>query len=123
MYNIIEYKDKNGRSEVEEYILNLEQRKDKNSKIKLNKTIAYINMLSKYGTHIGKKYIKHIDDDIWELRPLKDRILFAYWKNNTFVLLSIFTKKTPKLEIEKAKKLLRDFLKRSQEIWMIINLM
>ena len=43
----------------------------------------------------------------WELRPLRDRILFAYVKDNTFLLLTYFikkTQKTPAREIERAKK-------------------
>lgn len=32
-------------------------------------------MLSKYGTNLGDTYIKHLQEDIWELRPLRDRIL------------------------------------------------
>ena len=54
------------------------------------------NMLSKYGASIGKTYIKYINDNIWELRPLRDRILFTYWDNNKFILLNIFTKKYTK---------------------------
>lgn len=117
MYNIIFYKDYKGRSEIEEYLLELQNKKDKNSKIKLNKIIAYINMLSEYGISIGEPYIKHIDNDIWEIRPLRDRILFAYLKNNKFILLTTFmksTQKTPKNEIERAKKNLKDFIERSQ---------
>lgn len=118
MYDVIFYKDENGKSEVEEYLLNLKQKKDKESRIKLNKIIAYLNMLEKQGKNIGEPYIKHLEDEIWELRPLRDRILFAYWKNNKFIILSIFmkkTQKTPKKEIEKAKKNLKEFIRRSVE--------
>ena len=54
--------------------------------------------------------------DIWELRPLDNRIMYAYWKDNTFVLLHYFnkkTKKTPKSEIQIAKNNLKDFLERN----------
>lgn len=94
----------------------LSNKKDKDSKIKLNKITAYINLLSLKGVSIGEPYIKHLDNDIWELRPLRDRILFAYWDNNKFILLNIFmkqTQKTPQREIDKAKRLLKDFIKRS----------
>ena len=47
-------------------------------------------MLEKHGLKIGQPYIKHLKDEIWELRPLRDRILFAHYENNTFVLLSVF---------------------------------
>lgn len=54
--------------------------------------------------------------DIWELRPLDNRIMYAYWKDNTFVLLHYFnkkTQKTPKSEIQIAKNNLKDFLERN----------
>lgn len=116
MFNIVLYKDKNGKSEIYEYMLKLKQKNDKNSRIKLNKITAYIDLLSKYGNNIGEPYIKHIENEIWELRPLRDRILFAYINNNIIILLSIFMKKTvktPKKEIEKAMKNLKDLKKRS----------
>lgn len=116
MYNVVFYKDKNGKSEIEDYLLKLQKKKDKDSRIKFNKITAYIDMLLKHGTSIGEPYIKHLDSDIWELRPLRDRILFAYWDNNRFVLLSVFmkqTQKTPQREIEKAKRYLEDFIRRS----------
>lgn len=118
MYKIIFYKDKNEKSEVQEYILSLQNKKDKNFRIKFNKITSYIDILSVNGVMVGEPYIKHIEDDIWELRPLRDRILFAYYDKNTFILLSIFmktTRKTPKTEIEKAKKLLKDWSDRNEK--------
>lgn len=116
MYNIEIYQDRNGKSEVKEYIKNLQNKNDKESKIKFNKIISYIRMLNQEGLSIGEPYIKHLQDDIWELRPIKDRILFAPYENNKFVLLTVFlkqTQKTPLREIEKAKRLLEDYKKRS----------
>lgn len=78
----------------------------------------YIDLLSECGLTLTEPYIKKLDKEIWELRPLRDRILFASWCDNKFVLLSIFmkqTQKTPKREIEKAKRLLEDYKKRSDE--------
>ena len=115
MYKIIIYQDKNGRSEIEEYIKGLSIKEDKASKMKYSKIIAYIRLLREEGIKIGQPYVKYIMDDIWELRPLRDRILFAYCKDKEFVLLSVFmkkTQKTPLKEITKAKKLLKEFKKR-----------
>ena len=93
-----------GREPVKEYLEELAARKDKNSRIKLNKIRDYIKILSEYGTRAGKPYTKHIEGDIWELHPLQDRILFVAWINNSFVLLHQFVKKTPKTpEREKAQ--------------------
>jgi len=114
MYEIIFYKDKKGKSEVEEYLQKLQKRNDKDSRIKANKIIAYINLLEKHNVNLGETYIKHLQNDIWELRPLRDRILFAYLKNNKIILLTIFvkkTQKTPREEIEKAERYLKEFLR------------
>ena len=114
--NIEFYEDKNGKSEIIEYIEKLRNKKDKDSRIKFTKIIAYIDQLSQKGLSLGQPYIKHLDEEIWELRPLRNRILFATWCNNKFILLSIFmkqTQKTPQREIEKAKRLLEDYKKRS----------
>lgn len=59
---------------------------------------------------------KHIDGEIWELRPLKHRFLYAYYKDGKYIVLHHFikkTKRTPKREIEQAKKKLIDYLGRN----------
>lgn len=127
MYEIIFYYDEKGKSEVYEYIESLEkQRNNKDCKIKLEKISAYIDWLSQNGLSIGEPYIKYLKNGIWELRPLRDRILFAYYDNNKFILLTCFMKqiqKTPRKEIERAKKLLKDYKKRGEKHeWKIFNL-
>ncbi len=118
MYEIEIYEDENGKSEIKEYIGKLADKRyiDKNSKIKFRKIMGYIDLLAENGLKLNEPYIKKLDKNIWELRPLRDRILFSSWYQNKFVLLSIFmkqTQKTPKSEIEKAKRLLEDYKKRS----------
>ena len=118
MFQILIYKDKNGKSEVEQYIIELKKKNNKDSRIKFEKIISYIRNLEDDGLSIGEPYIKHLKRDIWELRPLRDRILFAGLCNNRFILLSVFmkqTRKTPKSEIERAQRLLQDYKKRSGE--------
>ena len=115
MYKINFYRDKNGKQPVKEYIEKLTENKDKDSRIKLNKIRDYIRVLKEYGTYAGEPYIKHIEGDIWELRPLSDRILFVAWYKNEFILLHHFvkkTQKTPSREIEKAKRELIDLKER-----------
>lgn len=76
----------------------------------------YFEILRQYGTRVGEPVTKHIADDIWELRPHKERLFYFYWKDDTFVILHHFTKasqKTPASEIEKAKRNLKDFRERS----------
>jgi phage-related protein len=115
LHKIHFYRDRNGNEPVAEYIAELAQKKDKDSRIKLNKIRDYIKVLSEYGTQAGEPYIKHLDGEIWELRPLRDRILFIGWANGGYVLLHQFmkkTQKTPAREIEKAKRELADLIER-----------
>ena len=117
MFDIEFYEDKNGKSEVYEYIKELNKSNSKNNRIKLKKINMYIELLSKHGLTLTEPYLKKLNKEIWELRPLRDRILFASWCNNKFILLSVFmkqTQKTPQSEIEKAQKLLEDYKKRSE---------
>ena len=111
------YRDRNGKEPVAEYIAALAQKKDKDSRIKLNKIRDYIKILSENGTQAGEPFIKHLDGEIWELRPLRDRILFIGWVNGSYVLLHQFvkkTQKTPAREIEKAKRELADIIERGE---------
>ena len=116
LYEIIFYKDKNGDSPVLEYINELENKNDNFSKSQLKKIQNQIQRLEMFGTRNGKPIVKHIESEIWELRPVPDRILFAAWIENSFVLLHQFrkeTQKTPRSEIEKAQRELEDFKSRN----------
>lgn len=118
MHKIYFYRDKNGKEPVYDYLRELTQKKDKDSRIKANKISDYIEVLSRYGTQAGEPYIKHLDGEIWELRPLRDRILFVAWHNDGYVLLHSFmkkTQKTPQREIERAKRELADLIERGVE--------
>ncbi len=120
MYEVKFYRDKNEKSEIVEYLDELKKKGEtsKSERINRNKILAYIGALAQYGTRIGQPIVKHIDGSIWELRPLSNRILFFYWKDNIFVLLHHFikkTKKTPSSEIETARTKLKDFLERYGE--------
>ena len=115
MYQIKFYKDKNGNKPVLEYLKKLLAKGDKDSRIKANKINDYIEMLKRFGTSLGEPYVKHLEGKIYELRPLKDRILFAAWVDNKFVLLSHFSKKTqktPQREIDRAKSRLLELRER-----------
>lgn len=117
MYQIIFHKDKNGKNEVEEYIRYLENKKNiiKECKIKYTKIIMYMDLLSRNGLKLGEPYIKHLKSNIWELRPIRDRILFSFIENNKFIILNKFikrTQKTPNKEVEKAMNLLKGYKER-----------
>ena len=118
MYKVEFYKNKDGKEPVKEYIIELSKKNDKNSRINLNKIRDYIKILSEYGTRAGEPYVKHLDGEIWELRPLRNRILFFGYDGNRIILLSHFikkTQKTPRREIDKAQRLMNDYSERSDK--------
>ncbi len=115
MYSITFYEDKKGCSPVRDYTNQLAVRNDKNSQIKFRQIKRCVQFLTEHGTWVGEPVVKHVKGEIWELRPLRDRILFAAWIGDSFVLLHTFlkeTQKTPPEEIEKAERELADFKER-----------
>ena len=115
MHKIIFYSDRHGSEPVTEYMGELEAQNTKDARIRLTKIRAYIKALAEKGLPLRVELCKHIDGEIWELRPVKDRVMFAGWKGGAFVLLHCFEKKgqkTPKREIERAQREFKDFAER-----------
>jgi phage-related protein len=117
VFKIDFYEKENGKSPVRDYLDSLEKKslKSKDARIKLQKITAHIDALSEQGTMIGEPVTKHLHKEIWELRPLRDRILYFYFNDNKFVLLHHFikqTSKTPKKEIEQAIINMADYINR-----------
>ncbi len=117
MYEIEFYEDERGYSDVEEFIRGLREKSStsKDARINLSKVVAYLDILEEMGTRVGEPVTKHLDGDIWELRPLANRILYAYYKDNKFLMLHHFKKKsqkTPRGEVDKAKRELEDYKRR-----------
>ena len=119
MFNIEFYEKANGESELWDFLEALRQKAptDKNSRIQYKQISLHIQLLQDNGTRLPKDITKHLEDDIWELRPGNNRVLYFYQKNNTFVLLHQFrkkTQKTPKREIFRAKAERDDYLARKE---------
>ena len=112
------YEDRQGRQPIKDVLLELRDkaRTSKDERIQYEKILAYIRALEIYGTRIGEPRVKHIDGDIWELRPLAHRILFFHWRDKKIILLHHFikkTRKTPEKELDQARRNLLDFLERN----------
>lgn len=118
MYEIIFYADNDGYSELYEELQNLAEQSltNKDCRIQLKQITLYIELLKNQGTHLPSNIAKHIIYDVWELKPGKNRVLYFYFKDNMFVLLHMFrkkTQKTPKSEIEKALKEMNNYIERN----------
>ena len=119
MYKILLYEDRKGHSELEEQLTKLSEEADtnKDSRIQFEQIILYVELLQKRGTNLSSNITKYLDNDLWELRPGKNRIFYFQFNEKTFVLLHMFRKKsqkTPKLELERAYREIEDYRKR---IW------
>lgn len=117
MHKVVYYEDIHGESELYNQMIELAKKADsvKDCRIQLRKITLYIDLLSQAGLRLPKKVAKHIKDEIWELRPGNNRIMFFCHIDDTFVLLHMFrkqTQKTPNREIEKAFREMNDYINR-----------
>lgn len=118
MYHVFMYKDSAGKQPVKEYLKALSKLTDKDSRLNYSKINDYITLLRKHGLTLREPYIKHLRGEIWELRPLKNRILFFGHNGNEFILLHHFIKKTKKAppgEIAIAESRMKDYKNRSTD--------
>ena len=120
MYDIVFYETSDGYSEVREFLDSLREkaRSSKDARIQFSQLVRYIELLQDNGIALPTGVIKHIDEDIWELRPGVNRVFFFCHMGNTYVLLHHFrkkTQKTPRREILRAKTERNDYISRSGE--------
>ena len=120
MYTVEFYENAKGESDVWDFLeeLRIKAETNKDARIQYKQISFYIQLLQDNGTRLPDNITKHIDDGIWELRPGSNRVLYFFFKNNTFVLLHHFrkkTQKTPRPEIEKAKTERAYFLSREEQ--------
>lgn len=116
-YEVEIYEDKNGRSQIADWIKKLDENPTKENISTLKKLYYQLERLEYEGTFVGEPIVKQIEGKLWELRPIPNRVFFATLEKNQLVLLHQFRKKsqkTPKREIEKAKNELSDWLARKK---------
>lgn len=112
MFEVDYYKLENGKAPVEEFIDSLD------TKMR-TKAMAAIEILSECGNQLREPYSKPMGDGLFELRIKFSsditRIFYFFVVDNRIILTNGFVKKTaktPKREIELAKKYKRDYERR-----------
>jgi phage-related protein len=125
-YNYIFYEDANGYSNTFAFLEQLQNKAlngDKTSKVLINSIYRKFRQLRYNGTRdgmpdfeffAGRKY------SLWQIRIKHTtgyyRFFICLWKKDTYVILNYFTKKqnkTPETEIERAERLMTDFIERN----------
>lgn len=119
-FEITFYETIDGQCQIWNFLENLriKSTNNKNARIQYKQASLYIELLSLNGTKMNENITKHLEEDIWELRPGNNRIFYFFVHKNTFVLLHQFRKKsqkTPRREIEKAKRERDDYLSRKEK--------
>ena len=119
-YNIIFYENSKGISEIWNFLETLRKKSvtNKDARIQYKQALLHIELLQLNGTQLPNNITKHIDENIWELRPGNNRIFYFFCDTDGFILLHSFrkkTQKTPIREIEKAKSERDDYLSRKEQ--------
>jgi phage-related protein len=109
MFKIEFYSTADGVSELWDFLDDLQKKSatSKDARIQHKQIAQYIQLLEDHGTRLGENITKHLEDDIWELRPGSNRVLYFFHKDDTYVLLHQFRKKTQK---RRAAKLIKQKL-------------
>ncbi len=112
VFNIELYDTPDGKCPVGDFLRTL----DPKMKAKMFRTI---DLLEKNGIKLREPYSSHIGDGIFELRAKQgldiSRVLYFFFAGNSAILTNGFikkTQKTPKREIELAKKYKTDYERR-----------
>ena len=119
MYNIEFYETASGNSDILDFLESLRTKiaSSKDARIQYKQVVRYIQLLEDNGTSLPEVIVKHLEGDLWELRPGHNRIFFFCFWNDTFVLLHHFrkkTQKTPRREIEQAVSEMKDYISRKE---------
>lgn len=119
MYTVEFYETQDGECQVWDFLegLRIKAASNKDARIQHKQASLYIELLQQNGTHMSENITKHLEDGIWELRPGNNRVFYFFFQDDIFVLLHQFRKKsqkTPKREIEKAKRERDDYLSRKE---------
>ena len=120
MYTVEFYETQDGECQIWDFLegLRIKAATNKDARIQHKQASLYIELLQQNGTHLNENITKHLEDGMWELRPGNNRVFYFFFQDNIFVLLHQFRKKsqkTPKREIEKAKRERDDYLSRKEK--------
>lgn len=113
-YEIDFYKTESGTCPLNEFFESLDNKMR-------TKTLRMVMLLEEYGNDLREPYSKPLGDEIFELRVQQGnnitRVLYFFMIGKKIVLTNGFvkkTQKTPKNEIEKAKRYRQDYLTRKE---------
>ena len=89
MYRVEFYETQDRDSQIWDFLedLRLKAALSKDARIQHKQASLYIELLKQNGTRLNENNTKHIEDDIWELRPGNNRVFYFFFRDNIYVLL------------------------------------
>ncbi len=94
MYTVEFYRTVTGYCNIEDFLDDLLSRAptNKDARIQHKQVAQYIQFLEDFGTRLGDNVTKHLEDDIWELRPGNNRVLFFLFQGRHVCAFAPFSK-------------------------------
>lgn len=108
------YRDAEGNEPVGEWIEELETKAPR----EYGRVRYHLDLLEEFGVLLSEPYTRQLKGKLRELRPGHWRITYFADPSRHLILLTSFrktTRTTPPKEITKAEKLMKDWLKRTEE--------
>ena len=81
-------------------------------------SLRLIDLLKEFGTGLGPPYCKHVEGDLWELRPRSIRLFYFAGAGRRFVIVHAYHKKrqkAPRREIRVAMARMKELRGQSNE--------
>lgn len=92
-WNIAFYADDVGESPIADFLAGLSVKERA-------KCYAYLALLEQHGNRLTSQFIKHLEDDLWELRPefggVEMRLFYFTWVDEMIVIVHALKKKSQK---------------------------
>lgn len=113
VYKVTKYITKGNRCPFDEFVKGLAKKQKLHECAQIATAVRLLEEFGYQLPKVNKVYAKHLEGRLYELRPGSNRIIYFYCTDNEeYVLLHGFhktTQKTPKKELEKAKKEMLEF--------------
>lgn len=117
MNSVYFYRNRNNREPVYDYIATVTHGKGLMNRLRRRQILNAITILRRLGTSVRVPCIRHLFDDLWELRLLFDRILFVEYAPSTYVMLHSYNWRIcedPHQEYVRTRSALDDVIHRGQ---------
>ncbi len=103
MFEVEFYEDRHGSQPVKEVLIELRDKAEtsKDARIQYQKILTHIRALQNFGTRIGEPQVKHLNGNLWEMRPLSHRIIFFIGVIINLFYCTILSKRHKRLRVKK----------------------